>query len=368
MEAKTSTLPRLALVGPIPPPAGGMANQTAQLKRLLEAEGMAVELVAVNGPYWPDFIGAVPGLRAVARLLAYVPRLWSAFGRAEVVHLMANSGWSWHLFAAPAILVARLRGKPLVVNYRGGYAEDFLGAQGRYVLPVLRKASALAVPSGFLDAVFSRYGAKARIIPNIVDRGRFFPAENPAAVPHLVVTRNLEPIYDIPTALRAFARLKVAYPEARLTVAGTGPELENLQALARELGIVPSVDFCGRLEPEAIAALYRRATLMLNPSTVDNMPNSILEALACGVPVVSTDVGGVPFVVEDRKTALLVPPGDPAAMAAACLALLGEAGLAEGLRERGLAAVAAYEWPVVKGQWLALYRELAGHGGLRPPA
>lgn len=359
MDAGTEKPLHIALVGPIPPPAGGMANQTAQLQRLLAAEGLSVELVPVNPPYRPAWLGRVRGLRALVRFAVYLPRLWSALGRAELVHLMANSGWSWHLYAAPAILLARLRGRPLVVNYRGGEAEGFLARQGRWVLPVLRRADAVVVPSGFLHAVFAGAGVDARIIPNIVDRARFHPAGRLPEIPHLVVTRNLEPIYDIASALRAFARVCSVLPAARLSIAGTGPELAALQALARELGVAGAVRFGGRLDPDGIAALYRSASLMLNPSTVDNMPNSVLEALACGVPVVSTDVGGVAFVVRDEETALLVPARAPEAMAQAALRVLNEPGLALGLRARGLAEVEAYAWPAVKSRWLDLYRELA---------
>lgn len=349
---------RIALVGPIPPPSGGMANQTAQLKRLLEAEGLTVELVPVNAPYRPAIFGKIPGLRALVRLCLYLPSLWQAFGRNDLVHLMANSGWSWHLFAAPAILMARLRGRPVVVNYRGGEAQTFLEKQARFVVPVLRRAQVLAVPSGFLEAVFEAYGVSAQIVPNIVDRQRFYQATELPDVPHLVVTRNLEPIYDIPTALRAFAQVHPLFPLARLTIAGSGPELAHLQALCQQLNIAEAVSFCGRLDPDGVAALYRSATLMINPSTVDNMPNSVLEALACGVPVLSTDVGGVPYVVRHGQTALLVPSGNPEVMAEALRVLLSDKDVCARLRAQGLQDVAAYEWSAVKARWLTLYRDL----------
>ncbi|HET9645641.1 MAG TPA: glycosyltransferase, partial [Burkholderiaceae bacterium] len=113
---------RIALVGPLPPPGGGMANQTRQLAELLEREGASVLLVQTNAPYRPAIVGRVPVIRAAFRLLPYIASLWRAAGRSDVLHVMANSGWSWHLFAAPAIWIARLRGIPAVVNYRGGEA------------------------------------------------------------------------------------------------------------------------------------------------------------------------------------------------------------------------------------------------------
>ncbi|MFC6668999.1 glycosyltransferase [Marinobacterium aestuariivivens] len=107
-----------------------MANQTAELCRLLEQEGARVTLIAVNPPYRPAWIGRWRGLRALFRLLPYLRTLWRRLGSADVVHLMANSGWSWYLFATPAIWIACLRGTPVVVNYRGATLKLSSAAPG----------------------------------------------------------------------------------------------------------------------------------------------------------------------------------------------------------------------------------------------
>lgn len=357
---------RIGLVGPVPPPAGGMANQTRQLAELLEGEGARVSLVAVNAPYRPGWIGQLRGLRALARLLPYVLRLWRCAGEVQLIHLMANSGWSWHLFAAPAVWIARLRGVPVVVNYRGGEAEAFLARSIRWVRPTLAAANLLAVPSGFLREVFGRHGIAAEVLPNIVDLARFrCTSHGRRDSPHLVVTRNLEPIYDIATAIDAFAEVRASYPGARLSVAGSGPELGRLREQAARLGLAGAVDFTGRLNPDQVAALYQSADLMLNPSRVDNMPNSVLEALAAGLPVVSTRVGGVPYLVRDGVTALLVEAGDARAMAAAVLRVLGDAELAATLVAAGVAEVQQYTWPRVRLRLAELYARVLAAGALR---
>ncbi|WP_374493550.1 glycosyltransferase family 4 protein [Zoogloea sp.] len=349
---------RLTIVGPLPPPSGGMANQCKQLVGLLQAEGVQVELVRTNAPYKPAFVGKVPVMRAFARLLPYLLALWRASGRTDVMHVLANSGWSWHLFSAPAIWIARLRGTPVVVNYRGGEAEPFFAAAPRFVHRTLASASALVVPSAFLDGVFRRFGFESRIVPNIINLERFaVPRKTTGAhAPHVVVTRNLEPIYDIPTVLAAFAQVRKRLPEARLTVAGSGPELRNLETMAVNLGIAPSVTFAGRIDNENIPALYASADLMINPSTVDNMPISILEAFASGVPVVSTDVGGVPFIAENGRTALLVPARAPERMAEAMLELLLDQDKARRLAAAASDEVKQYAWPVIREKWLSVYR------------
>jgi len=356
---------RVGLVGPFPPPEGGMANQTLQLAELLRREGADVSPVQVNARYRPQWIEAIRGLRAVFRLVPYIVRLWGVAGRVDVFHIMANSGWSWHLFATPAVWVAKARGIPSVVNYRGGEAESFLARSGGIVRKTLRCASALAVPSGFLEQVFRRRGLHAVIVPNIVDIEHFRPAspalDRPAGpaledrAPHLVVARSLEPMYDIPTALRAFQLVRDEFPGATLTVAGAGPEEGALRALADELGIAEAVGFRGRLGRDRMAELYRSASVVVNPSRVDNMPNSVLEAMASGAVVVSTDVGGVPFIVRDGVTGLLVPAGDPGAMAAMVRRVVGDPQLASRLRDAALSDIQQYTWSRVRQKWADVY-------------
>lgn len=348
---------RIALIGPLPPPAGGMANQTRQLAELLRGAGLHVEVVQVNAPYWPRWIGNITGLRALFRLLPYLWRLWRAAGRVELLHIMANSGWSWHLFAAPAIWIGRLRGKAVLVNYRGGEAASFLDRSLPAIRMSLRHAHLLVVPSLFLQQVFAQHGFPGRIVPNIIDIERFAPASAAAdnSNPHIVVARNLEPLYDNATALRAFAIIRRTVPGARMTIAGTGPERQSLDRLAQELGVVDAVTFSGRLDNERMAALYHSAHIVLNPSLADNMPISILEALACGVPVVSTAVGGVPFLVTHEKTALLVPAQDPQAMASALLRVLDDAALTQDLTTAGLALAREFSWPKVREILFAAY-------------
>ena len=349
---------QLCLVGPVPPPAGGMANQTLQLAELLRSDGAEVELVAVNAPYKPAFVAKVPLLRALFRLFPYLLRLYFAVGRSQVVHIMANSGWSWHLFAAPAIWIAKLRRKPVLLNYRGGHAETFFNKQWRFIRPSIRRCDAIIVPSAFLQQLFARYQLNAVVIPNILDPRLFYPsAEEPQQL-QLIVTRNLEPIYDIATAIRAFALVKQQLPEARLTIAGSGQQLSALQQLCRELNIADAVHFAGRLNLAQIAGLYRSASLMLNSSLVDNSPNSVIEAMACKVAVVSTDVGGLRNLVTDQTDAMLVNAGDVQQMAQAALSLLTDPQKRNAMLANAYQNSQRFHWPAVMAQLQQHYQQL----------
>lgn len=348
---------QIAIVGPLPPPSGGMANQTLQLARLLAGEGLVVETVQVNAPYSPRWVEAVPVIRAAFRLVPYVGRLWRAAGRNDLFHVMANSGWSWHLFAAPAIWIARFRGVPVVVNYRGGEAETFLRRSAALVRLSMRRTAALVVPSGFLQHVFFQFRLDARIVPNIVDLAKFHPASTGPAGIHIVIARNLEPLYDIGTGLRAMELLLRRFPDARMSIAGSGPERETLERLAGDLGIGSCVRFTGKLDSREMAELYRRATICLNTALADNMPNSVLEALASGLPVVSTNVGGVPYLVEHEKTAVLVEPGDAVGMAEAMARVIENEAFRQRLVSNGLDYVKRFTWEQIGALWLWTYRE-----------
>ncbi len=364
-QAAASGWPRICVVGPLPPPSGGMANQCAQLVRLLRADGATVELVRTNEPYHPAFVGRLPVVRAGARLLPYLWRLWRAAGRCDVMHVLANSGWAWHLFAAPALAIARVRGVPALVNYRGGLADEFLRAAPSRVHRALERATLRVTPSDFLRRVFDHHGLDAEVIPNVIDLDRFgrrVESVGPGTGPQIVVARNLEPIYGLDTAIRALAVLRSSHPTAELTIAGSGPQLAELQLLADQLGLGQAVRFSGRVDHADMPALYARADVALNSSTVDNMPNSVLEAYASGLPLVSTWVGGVPDIVEDGVTGLLVPPNDPPAMAQALRRVLDDRQLSQDLAKNGHTRVTAFAWPRVRQQWLSAYQRACAQG------
>ena len=97
-----------------------------------------MEIVRVNAPYRPHWAGSLRGARALFRLIPYLLKLWAAGGRVQLFHVMANSGWSWHLWAAPAIWIAKLRRVAVVVNYRGGQAQEFFERHGARAVLVAR--------------------------------------------------------------------------------------------------------------------------------------------------------------------------------------------------------------------------------------
>lgn len=364
MSADFSSI-KVALVGPKAPPAGGMANQTAQLKQLLESSGAQVHFIAVNPDYKPAFIGKIPGIRALFRLPQYGLSLFQGYRKVDVVHLMANSGWSWHLFAAPAIWIAKLRSKPILVNYRGGHAFDFFSKSWPLVSASIKQSAGVIVPSVYLQQVFSQFKQASTIVANTLDPELFKPTKKQvnSAQLHIIVTRNLEAIYDVATAIRAFALILQSHPTAKLTLAGEGPELAQLQQLVTELQLDTAVNFVGRLNRNDMAALYQSADIMLNTSLVDNSPNSLIEAMASGVAIISSNVGGIPLLVKHEYDALLVPPQKPDLIFQQLQRLLNEPELKQQLITNGLTSCSRFHWANVSHILLAQYQQaITGKG------
>lgn len=179
-------------------------------------------------------------------------------------------------------------------------------------------------------------------IVNGVDLEHFRPVTRgrDAGPPVIGCTARLHRKNDHATLLRAFARVNARWPVARLLLVGRGPEESRLRALADALGVSPRVHFLG--EQPDVAPSLAQMDLYVQASVAEGMPNSVLEAMAAGLPVVATAVGGTPELVLDGQTGLLVAPGDPSALADALLALLADGRLAESLGRAGRARVEAY--------------------------
>ena len=338
-----------------------MANQTRQLAALLRGEGLSVSIARTNEPLRPAWLQSLRFVRGFIHQVPYRSSLSALAREANVMHVMANSGLAWFLLAAPAVQAAYRQGVPVVVNYRGGLARDFLRQSAQRVLAVLRLADALVVPTNFLRDIFAEHGVEARVIPNVVDVGVFAPdaiVRVASDAPHVIVTRNLETIYGVDVALRVAARLRAVFPRLRMSIAGSGPERAALEALSASLGLADTVRFTGRLEVAQMAALYREADVVLNTSRVDNTPNALLEAAASGVPIVSTDAGGIPYLLQHGKTAWLAPVDSAEELAAGVERVLNDESLRKSMREAGLTLANSCSWPVVRAQWLGLYEQL----------
>jgi glycosyltransferase involved in cell wall biosynthesis len=273
----------------------------------------------------------------------------------DVCVLQVFGGRSFVVEDVASSLARRIR-KPLIMVLRGGAMPEFMARYPGWSHRVLSRADQIVAPSAFLARAILPYGFQARIIPNVIDLSRYPYRRRRAISPRLLWMRTFHPVYNPQMALRVLARLRQEGLEATLVMAGQEKGLgPAVAALARELGVSPAVRFPGFLEMEGKAREGDAADLFLNTNSVDNMPVSVVEACAMGLPVVATAVGGVPDLLTDGETGLLVPDDDDERMAEACMRLLRDPDLTERLSTGGRQLAEACSWPQVRRQWEEIF-------------
>jgi glycosyltransferase involved in cell wall biosynthesis len=205
--------------------------------------------------------------------------------------------------------------------------------------------------------------AVLKVVPNGVDLSRFsYSGSDPRGA--AITVARLSPEKDLATLLQAVARTLDAVPDFRIDIVGGGPSHGELVALAQTLGIADHVAFLG--DRSDVPELLRHARMFILSSRTEGLPVSLLEAMACGLPVVATRVGGTPEAVVDRTTGLLVPPADPSALADAIREVWTDPAFAMSLA-RSARAKAEREFDIdsMIGQYEALYLD-ASAGRRRP--
>jgi len=343
-----------------------LGGQAVQAQRLLEGWKADSEIDAWLVPIDPvptrpfDALLSVKYARTVVTQLWYWPQLARELRHADIVHVFSASYSSFLLAPLPAIVIAKLFGRPVILNYHSGEAPDHL-RRSALARRVMRDWVDLnVVPSTFLRDVLASFGIPARTVPNTIDPRQFAYRVRDPLRPWILSTRNFEPIYNVAVVLRAFARVQARRADATLTLIGSGSQEPALRALAAQLNL-RRVTFAGRVPPSDINRYYAEADIYVQTPAIDNMPLSMLEAFASGLPVVSTGVGGVPAILTHGVHGLLAPADDDEAVAAHVMTLLESPAYARQLAAAARQTCAGYEWLVAREGWLAAYRSVANN-------
>jgi len=348
---------RVCIVAPVPPPYGGMSIQAQKLATRLSSEGFEVTVLSTN-PVFPRrlrFSERVPGLRTVVRTSLYLRSLPGEMARSDVVHHMTVCGTYFFALTVPLIFWGKARRKRVVLNYRGGRAPAFLKSWSWIVMPFMRMADAVIVPSEFLQRTFREYGLSTEIVSNIIDTDAFPYRLRKSFRPNLIVTRHLEPLYNLECTLRAFRIVKEQFSDAELSIVGTGSEEQRLRRLCAEWKL-EGVTFHGHLAPAKLPALYAAHDIFVNSSNADNFPGALVEAACSGLPIVTTRAGGIPDMIRDHENGILVKLNDHEKLAAAVVEVLEDFELAQRLAETARSWAEQFSW---NATFIALLRNYA---------
>jgi glycosyltransferase involved in cell wall biosynthesis len=228
---------------------------------------------------------------------------------------------------------------------------------------------AVAISRHTAEAVRRLGRADVQVIPYAVGVSGEAPGEprSPGAVFAVLFVGRLVERKGVHVLIEALRHLPADVIPGRLVVVGEGPELDSLRRLTRQLGLSEQVTFTGRVPDEALRQAYRSADVVVLPAVVDQRGDTeglgvvLLEAMQHRVPVVASDIGGIPDIIEHETSGLLVPPGDPVALAAALARLARDHPFAERLAQAGYRRVTRnFGWPAIVARWKELYDGLAG--------
>ncbi len=268
---------------------GGISGQVKLLYDNMQQKGYECRIFSTTG-------------NPIVRIWLALKLIWIA-DQYDVLHIHGCSDRGF-LPIIMGVIAGKMRHKRIVVTYHGGGAETFFAKKSEFAKRWLTRADQVIVLNGFLEQVFKRYEIPCVVIPNILPDSQYQPTDKNAITPSFISIRHLRELYNIPCILRAFKRVQEQIPDASLLILGDGDQRPMLEQYVKE-SMLKNVQFIGQVPQAQVATYLAKADILLSAPRVDNMPVSVMEAMQAGLLVISSRVGGVPYVIEDRKTGLL---------------------------------------------------------------
>lgn len=319
--------------------SGGISSQIEILNRLLQQEGYKTGIFSLKGN--PLF-----RIKAIFKLKTVVKDY-------DIIHIHACSHWGF-LPAIVGVRVGKMLGKRVVLTYHGGSANEFFKKHRRLVRKYLGKTDVNIVLSGYLKDVFRRCDIPCVTIPNIIELKEGVYRERSEISPHFISIRSLTPTYNILCTIKAFQKVKQLYPQATLSLLGDGPHRKELDLYVSEHHIL-DVSFEGRVPNNKIYDFLDKSDVMLSSPFIDNMPVSLLEGFNAGLLVISSNVGGVPYMIEDMKTGLLFESDNDDEMAERMIWAISHQDESLQMVKNAKEEVKKYSWEEVRDTIMALY-------------
>ena len=279
---------------------GGISGQVEMLHKCVNSNQYEADIFSTRG-------------NIAARLWKFIELICIA-RKYDVLHIhgCSDRGMLPILYGVIAGKIWRNR---IIITYHGGGAKEYFAKHGTFARRWLCRADKVIVLNGYLEKVFKAYNISCVVIPNIISLPEIKRThEWNTKAPRFISVRHLRELYNIPCILRAFQQVQQQIPDASLTILGSGPLLEELQQYVHDNDL-KHVTFVGQVPNQEMNKYLTDHDIFLSAPRVDNMPVSVLEAMNAGVLVISSRVGGVPYVIEEGRTGFLYGYDDDTQMA-----------------------------------------------------
>ncbi|HEY1341980.1 MAG TPA: glycosyltransferase family 4 protein [Bryobacteraceae bacterium] len=332
-------------------------------RNMSASEELAVQLRRSG---WTVFTASsVPG--RLSKAMDMVGTAWKLRKHYDAANVAVYSGDAFR-WAEAACWMLRRAGKPYLLTLHGGGLPNFAARHRRRTIRLLETAAAVNAPSEYLGREMRPYRPDLNVVPNAIDLNRVPFRLRATPGPRLVWLRSFHRLYNPALAVRALARLSAEFPSASLVMLGNDKgdgSLQETRRISRHLSVAGRVEFPGKCPKEAVPLWLNRGDILLNTPDTDNTPVSVIEAMACGLCIVSTNVGGLPDLIVDREDGLLVNRGDVNGMAQAIRRILTEPGLAARLSSNARRKAERFDWRVIRPKWEEMFQAIS-QSGSRP--
>jgi glycosyltransferase involved in cell wall biosynthesis len=310
---------------------------------------------------WPTLTSSSYRSRPL-RILDMTNSVWKLRKEYDVAQLDVFSGQAfWWAQACSEVLLACR--KPYVVSLHGGALPSFADDHPARVARLLTNAAAVTAPSPYLARRFRTVRADIVELPNPIDLPRYAFRLRRPIVPRIIWLRSFHEIYDPMAAVEILRLTLPACPDARLVMVGADRgdgSFQRTRSYCNQHGLQGHVEFTGPIPKSNVSNYLDHADVFLNTSRIDNTPVSVMEAMASGLPIVSSNAGGVPDLLTHERDSLLFDPGDSQGMAEGVIRIATQPGLAEELVRNAREKVRGFDWSAILPAWQRLLSQAAG--------
>ncbi len=286
------------------------------------------------------------------RILEIILSCFTFSGR--VVHIDIFSGQAFRI-AEIAGAISRYREKIMICTLHGGKLPEFYQQNPKRVERLLREADRILTPSLYLRQFFQEKGFTVDYLPNSIELGRFPYAVDRSKQAKLLWVRAFSPIYQPALAVETLYHVRKQFPAATLTMVGPDKgELHRVKDLIKALHLEEAVEVTGPVPNESLHEYYHSHSVFLNTTSYESFGVAVMEAAACGIPIVSTKVGEIPYLWNNGVDILLADIPDAEIFAQLTVRILSDRSLAQSLSVNARKRSENFDWELIKQKWLDL--------------
>ena len=301
------------------------------------------------------------------RVLRLVDLLWTAWHHRNNYHVASVEVYSDLAFRWAELLCTFLRSikKPYILTLHGGKLPEFAQKNSSRLRKLLLSADAVTTPSKYLQQELRCIHEKIIYLPNGIELSVYPYRRVNAPEPNLIWLRAFHQIYNPELAIEVLTQLVGEYPNTTLTMIGPDKgdgSFSEVRQLIEKCHLTESVNIIGAIPKDQVGQYLSEGDIFLNTTNYESFGVSVMEAAACGLCIVTTDAGELPFIWQNEFDALIVPMNDSKAMADAVIRILTEPCLAQRLSTNARKKAENYDWSVILPQWVALFEKVQDHG------